>query len=179
MRQLCYTSATQLVSDYCTEELWGNESIVGNFSVTYRLAYAITCIIILISNTMKKDFLNTSWAAKKGEVVSHVFWKEFTTLFLAGILDVLACNKSMRALPEPRYIFSYILNRVVVGERAELFKSSFGLWTCHMHLIQLSLGIYQSVLFVWNFSCTVICQYSCFWIVCSNNLKFQRIILFY
>jgi len=37
----------------------------------------------------------------------------------------------MRALPEPRYIFSYILNRVVVGERAELFKSSFGLLTCH------------------------------------------------
>ena len=73
MRQLCYTSATQLVSDYCTDELWGNESIVGNFSVTYRLAYAITHIIILISNTMKKDFLNTSWAAKKGEVVSHVF----------------------------------------------------------------------------------------------------------
>ena len=31
MRQLCYTSATQLVSDYCTEELWGNESIVGEF----------------------------------------------------------------------------------------------------------------------------------------------------
>ena len=29
MRQLCYTSATQLVSDNCTEELWGNESIVG------------------------------------------------------------------------------------------------------------------------------------------------------
>ena len=73
MRQLCYTSATQLVSDYCMEELWGNESIVGEFSVTYRLAYAITYIIILISNSTKKDFLNAIWAVKKGEVVSHVF----------------------------------------------------------------------------------------------------------
>jgi len=73
MRQLCYTSATQLVSDYSMEELWGNESIVGEFSVTYRLAYAITHIIILISNSTKKDFLNAIWAVKKGEVVSHVF----------------------------------------------------------------------------------------------------------
>jgi len=55
------------------EELWGNESIVGEFSVTYRLAYAITHIIILISNSMKKDFLNAIWAVKEGEVVSHVF----------------------------------------------------------------------------------------------------------
>ena len=73
MRQLCYTSATQLVSDYCMEELWGNESIVGEFSVTYGLAYAITHIIILISNSVKKDFLNAIWAVKKGEVVSYVF----------------------------------------------------------------------------------------------------------
>ena len=67
------------------EELWGNESIVGEFSVTYRLAYAITYIIILISNSTKKDFLNAIWAVKEGEVVSHVFWKDFTTLFPAGI----------------------------------------------------------------------------------------------
>jgi len=54
---------------------------------------------------MKKDFLNAIWAVKKGEVVSHVFWKDFTTLFPAGILDVPACSKSMRALPETKIHF--------------------------------------------------------------------------
>ena len=73
MRQLCYTSATQLVSDNSTEELWGKESIVGEIFVTHCLANAITHIIILISNSTKKDFLNAIWAVKKGEAVSHVF----------------------------------------------------------------------------------------------------------
>ena len=59
------------------------------------------------------------------------------------------------------------------------FQAFLCWWICHMQLLQLSLGIHQSVLFVWNFGCTVICHYSCFWIICSNNLKSRRIIAFY
>ena len=179
MRQLCYTSATQLVSDNSTEELWGNESIVGEIFCYTLLGQCYNYYYFFISSSIQQDRLNATWAVKNGDVVTCVFWEDFTTLFSAGILDVLACSKSMRALSEPWYNFSNTVNRVVVGEWVEPFKPSFGLWICHTQLTQLSLGIYLTVLFVWNFGCTVICHYSCFWIVCSNNLKFQRIILFY
>ena len=45
----------------------------------------------------------------------HHFWADFTTLFPAGILDIPTCSKSLRAIQEPWCLFSYMLNRVVVG----------------------------------------------------------------
>jgi len=177
MRQLWYTSATQLVSDGSTKELWGNESIVGEIFRCTPLGqyYNLYYYYLFFETGLLECYLGCQE------------WRSCYLCFLRGLYYAVHCRHFGRpglqqVYESPSRTMIHLLLHTKQGGgwgTGGTFQAFLCWWICHMQLLQLSLGIYQSVLFVWNFGCTVICHYSCFWIVCSNNLKSQRIIAFY